>query len=278
LSGVKLDGHPPVRLVYLDESGTSREETVTVVAGVIVDPDKQWMAVERYIDQLIADYVPEEHQIGFVFHATEIFSGSKIFDPRTHTLERRLELLKKLVGIPAKFHLPTVYGYQDKTILPFLHHAHPKRPRQVLAAHQALTYSYAVIAAERFMREFASPEELATLTVENNDHTRQTIQKSHDLLRGGDEELLSQLVASDLEYLPVRKIIDCINFASKEQAIMLQLADACAFIYRRYLEKKPYMEEFCDVITKGDPKTLEPESGRDGPIDGYKILYFPAAT
>ena len=218
--------------------------------------------------------MPEEHQEGFVFHATEIFSGSKIFDPKTYPLERRLELLKKLVVIPAKFRLPTVYGYQDKAILPLLHHAHPKHPGRVLAGHQALTYSYAAVAAERFMQESASPEELATLTVENNDHTREVIRRAHDILRGGDEEMLSRFALIGREYLPLRKIIDCINFAAKDQAIMLQLADTLAFIYRRYLEKKPHMEEFCDLMTGNNPKILEPEGGRNGPIDGNKILYF----
>lgn len=38
-------GDCPVRLIYLAESGTSNRETVTVVAGVIVNPDKHSKAV-----------------------------------------------------------------------------------------------------------------------------------------------------------------------------------------------------------------------------------------
>ena len=40
LSGVELDGDSIVRLVCLDESGISVNESITVVAGVIVDPDR----------------------------------------------------------------------------------------------------------------------------------------------------------------------------------------------------------------------------------------------
>ncbi len=50
ISGVRLDGEKLVRFVYLDESGISINEAVTVVAGVIVDADKQWKAVEKGID------------------------------------------------------------------------------------------------------------------------------------------------------------------------------------------------------------------------------------
>lgn len=239
---------------------------MTVVAGVIVNPDKQWKAVEGYVYQLIAEYVPKEDQPGFVFHATEIFSGSKRFDPQTYPLARRLELLKKLVGIPTQFRLPTVYGFQDKMALPFLHNSYPNRHKEVLAAHQALTYSYAAIAAERFMREHADPEELATLTFENTDQSKPAIQKAHELIRGGNDELLDQMVVVGREYLPVRKLIDCINFASKDQAILLQLADACAFVYRRYLEKRPHMAEFCDILPGGNPGT----SGRQGRTDRWQ--------
>jgi len=228
-----------MRLVYLDESGTSTNETVTVVAGVIVDPDKQWKAVEAYVDELIQEYVPEKDRAGFVFHATDLFHGSKIFNPRTYPPARRFEALKKLIGIPATFRLPIVFGFQDKTMLPGLFKAHPRHSKRVLAIHQALTYSYCVIAAERFMRDYAEPHELATLTVENNDSTQSAVKKIHNHLKGRqlDRVEVTHLREVGGEYLPIRNIIDCINFASKDEAILLQLADACAFMLGRILQR-----------------------------------------
>ena len=46
--GSPLAGRRLVRVVYLDESGTSRREPLAVVAGVIVDGDQQMIAVEEH--------------------------------------------------------------------------------------------------------------------------------------------------------------------------------------------------------------------------------------
>jgi hypothetical protein len=156
LSGIALNGHSLVRLVYLDESGTSVNEPFTVVAGVIIDADKQWKLIEEYINSLIAEYVPEEHQVGFVFHAKDLFHGSKVFAPRQYSPERRREVLRKLIGIPSRFRLPTVCGYSDKIPLQNWHRLYPKRPYQMQAIHHAVTYSYCAVAVERYMREHAT--------------------------------------------------------------------------------------------------------------------------
>src|SRR5262249_51248901 len=162
LSGVKLDGNSIVRLVYLDESGISVNESVTVVAGVIIDPDKQWKLVAEYLNSLLLEYVPVEHHVGFAFHAKELFHGSKRFDPAHYPADRRRELLRKLVEIPARFRLPTVYGYSDKIPLQNWLRMYPtkKQQRDMRAIHHAMTYSYCTVAVERYMREIAGSEEL----------------------------------------------------------------------------------------------------------------------
>lgn len=75
LSGVELDGDRMARDIYLDESGISGHEPIAVVAGVIVDRDLHWLPVQRYIDDLIREYIPEEHRAGFIFHAKLSFGG-----------------------------------------------------------------------------------------------------------------------------------------------------------------------------------------------------------
>jgi hypothetical protein len=71
-----------VRLVYLDEAGISnpREEPILVVAGIIVHGDDQWKNLEQEILSLRGEYIPEQFREGFVFHATELFSGGKFFN------------------------------------------------------------------------------------------------------------------------------------------------------------------------------------------------------
>ena len=69
-----------MKFVYLDEAGISRHEPVTVVAGIIVDGDGQYKALERRIGELIKKHVPPERLTpGFCFHAKELVHGGKTF-------------------------------------------------------------------------------------------------------------------------------------------------------------------------------------------------------
>src|SRR5207248_8622062 len=62
--------------------------------------------------------------------------------------------------------------------------------------------------------------------------------------------LFSRISSIASKFLPIRRIVDTIYFAGKDDAILLQLADACAFIIRYYLERKQNVEEFIDVLNK----------------------------
>jgi len=220
LSGTLLDGDSPVRLVYLDESGISDNEPCTIVAGVIIDPDRQWKLVAEYLNSLLIEYVPAEHHAGFAFHARELFHGSKIFDPREYPPERRRELLRRIVEIPSRFRLPTVYGYSDKVPLRNWLRMYPKKKqqREMRAVHHALTYSYCAVAIERYMREVARMEELAELIAENNKDSHGAVKEMHRILRGRNlyERNTDYLYEIGKRYLPLSKIIGSVRFALKE--------------------------------------------------------------
>src|SRR6267378_1788655 len=116
LSGTALQGDKLVRLIYLDESGISAKETVTVVAGVIINADQQWKAVAQHIRGLIEKYVPEQYQEGFSFHGKDLFHGSgrTPFDRRYYPANQAHSILKQLLHVPGKFRLPVVFGYCTK--------------------------------------------------------------------------------------------------------------------------------------------------------------------
>jgi hypothetical protein len=107
-----------VRFVYLDETGISTKESVVVVAGPIMDADRDWRLVEDYLLDLIEEYIPEKNRTRAApFHACEMFHGQGIFDPRRNNYPRAKahEALKKLVEIPARFQLPSVCGHLIKS-------------------------------------------------------------------------------------------------------------------------------------------------------------------
>jgi hypothetical protein len=72
-----LRGHNLVRLVYLDEAGTDRSASFMCVAGVLVHGDIEWPEVDRRLVALVEKHIPPEDRLGFFFHATDIYHGSK---------------------------------------------------------------------------------------------------------------------------------------------------------------------------------------------------------
>ena len=56
-----------MRLTYLDEAGTAQHEPYFVVAAIIIEADKQLVAVERHLDEITVKHIPAEDRPGFVF-------------------------------------------------------------------------------------------------------------------------------------------------------------------------------------------------------------------
>ena len=77
-----------VRLVYLDEAGTSnpKEEPFLVVAGVAVNADRQFKEVEACLDSVLRKHVSEPD--GIVFHTMELWHGTKQFHRDHFPLEK----------------------------------------------------------------------------------------------------------------------------------------------------------------------------------------------
>jgi hypothetical protein len=262
-----------VRFIYLDESGISTKERVTVVAGVIVNADEQLSAVEERVQGIIDDYVPEQYRERFAFHATDLFhGGGRYFDRRNYPIEQAHVILKKLLHVTNEFRLPIVYGFSEKTSL--YDQFKKAKPRDAAAVHHAYTYSLCVVGAERYMREQAKQSEIATLVLEHNENAEKAIKLVHSLMRRDSLTDLSTVVLADLKQMapgciPITKIKHDPLFMSKENYV-LQIADACAFTIRRFLEGNSQIKEFCDVLTGNNPEILKPDPTKD--FAGYNIL------
>src|SRR6266404_8437891 len=244
LSGVELDGESLVRLIYVDESGTSTRNPVLVVAGVFIDADRQWKAVEAHVSEIIDDYVkatrgpiglPDWARHSFVLHSTDMYHGSDDFDRGTYPIEQAHTALKRLLAVPATFKLPVVYGYMRKLHTNFDHIAKSKdRSRSItneIANDHAVTFTMCAAAAERYMRGTkVDQSEIAKITAENHEKNRRHVKIMHDLMRGqllDANELKSW--SDDLKLnLPLKKIVDAVSFEEKTDAFLLQVADAAA--------------------------------------------------
>jgi hypothetical protein len=229
-----------VQLVYLDEAGVSRrsDEPFVVVAGVIVNADKKWKAIEDRFIELTAKYVPNYKSTygqPFIFHAMDIWHGSGSFPREKYTRDKRMKLLAELAQIPQDFDLPIVAGYIKKED----HETYMKarqpyvRPNELAKWSHAEAFLSAIRRVEHWMETHAE-EEVAVLIAEDTDRVKELIGAMHAAYTDRSYPLVEGAFQS--EY-----IVDAVHFTKKKQSILLQVADHMAFIVKRRLNKCKYI-------------------------------------
>jgi hypothetical protein len=262
LSGVELAGDRLVRLVYVDESAGSGENGILAVAGVILDADRQFTLVEYYINQLIEKYIDRHDRPGFFFHAKEIYGGTgRVFSNREkYPLSKRCEILSEFLRIPSKFHLPVVFGFIRKERLPETASANDRHESQ--CTDHALAFSYCALGAEKFMRDYTSPDEVAKLIAEDSPSTKEEIAKMHSVLRGKYPsakhymDRRAEALNLGADFLPIKRLVDAISFEGKREALFLQIADACAVLVRLFIEGRQDISEFVRAFSPSGPERI----------------------
>jgi len=249
-----LLGHNLVRLLYLDEGGSDHRAPVLSVAGVLVHGDNQWPEIDRRILQLINKYVAPSDRLGFVFHATDIYHGSRYFDrrkPEWNTPDKRLPVINDLAAIIDDLHLPVVSGSYKKEqfgagIEDELRAAVPEFKGKLI--HNAAAID-CLIRADRWLANYA-PSELGTVIHEDGTPAKRLIKRVVRTFRS-TELLKAEGFSTELQEqygVPLKRIIDTVHFAEKADARPLQLADLCAFILARGLKNLAVPEYAFDVV------------------------------
>lgn len=242
----------------MDEAGISRpeEEPHLVVAAVIVDADDKLVAVERHLDKLVKKHIPEHLQDGFVFHAHELFNGrGKVFDPKKNTgawcsPENRLRTADALAAIPKKFDLPIAFGWVEKSQFPSEPEARKsfkleKPAKQIIFTHAAAFMSCALM-VEHWMRKMA-PQEVCLMVVEDNEQARSFLRETQNYHQ--NPKLAETLDEETRRFFPLRKIKEDPLFQRKRSSSVLQIADFCAYVWKKYLLKDAgYDPRFIDPI------------------------------
>jgi hypothetical protein len=259
LSGTRNErssfGRNLVRLLYLDETGTSARASFLSVAGVIVHGDYEWPEVDRQIEALIEKYIRAPDRLGFVFHATDIFHGSAYFDrrkPEWATMDQRWPILLDLATIIDDLSLPIVAGMYRKAKfgLGLLAPQDQKHGPKARLIHNVAAID-CLIAADRWLERFA-PTELATVVHEDGTPAKPLIKLSVQVLRSTERmsaEGLDESVRKEFN-LPLRRIIDTVHFAEKAGARPLQLADLCAFMLGRAMQERSVPSGVFEIIWK----------------------------
>jgi hypothetical protein len=246
-----------MRLVYLDEGGADFSAPVLVVAGILVHGDREYPEIDRRILALIDKFIPEQDRLGFVFHATDVFHGSRYFDrhkPEWNSIEKRLPIIDGLADIIEELHLPVVAGLYQRARYGEQHPIWAEPPTEQLKnkfLHSSALMD-AVMRADKWLDRF-SPTELATVVHEDGSQANKMIKRVVRMMRS--RELMSAAgFDEDPEFyerhnLPLKRIIDTVHFAEKADSRPLQLADLCAFILARGMRgEAPVPKYAADVI------------------------------
>jgi hypothetical protein len=253
ISGDLPWGSSPVRFVFIDEAGTAEHEPVTIVVGLIVNADEQLMLAEAAIKEVLPA-VPEQFREGFIFHATEVWSDPK-YRP-DWSMADRLALLRAMMALPRRLGIPIAFGMVRRDVpIPDEH-----RFGMTQAQYRHLEAFHGCIArADKYIRERADLKEVASVVAEDVPEMRKFLKLVPQLLRDDpfvlppgllrptEEEKRLGYVTQESEFR-VSRIRRSIHFVDKDSDPVLQLADACAFGFRRYFSEQQFGEEFVEAI------------------------------
>ncbi len=220
------------RLIYLDEAGVSSNEPVSIVAGVIVHSDNDWKPLESAINH-VKRHVPIHLRDGYIFHAKQLYAGGREFNKEDGWEENaRWKILEELVAIPRELRVPVAIGYVRRVA---------EQPgvdykRQVENEH-LWAFANCLVSAALFLQKHTK-DEIAHVVAENCDSVRKRLKKLPSALR--DPKAPESLTRG----IDVTSIKDAILFCAKDEAPLLQLADACAFVTRRFASEQKNGKHF----------------------------------
>jgi hypothetical protein len=234
-----------VRLVYVDEAGISAKEAFLTVGGVIVHADNQLIALESALNEIVADWIPPEHQPGFVFHAMDLFNGGgKVFrrDDERWPLSRRLDLADRLAALPQEHELTLSLGVVWKP---------EHEQRADISDSQWATFLHAIaflgcaLVAENWMRA-ECPDEVSMIIAEDNGQSRSMIR---DVMRMNQDPSTNIAYSAHYAHLfPLRHIREDPLFQPKRSSSALQLADFWAYVAKKHFMKDRRYDRYWTVM------------------------------
>jgi hypothetical protein len=236
------------RFIYTDEAGTSAKEPVRVVASVVVDGDTELRDVASNLADLVKSHVPTQYQSNFIFHAKDIFSGGKYRG--SWSSDHRLQFYKAVLELPQKHKLPIALGVVFSGV--YQHILAEHIPQSIAENHyeHCLAFSNCIERADFFLSNYLNGSEVGVIIAEDVPEIRRHLSNIGMIFQKVSLTLQSEdMRSSNWETVTgtkprghtyeINNIVDVPHFVQKNGAPLLQLADACAFAFRRCLEKRP---------------------------------------
>lgn len=216
-------------------------EPITLYCAVIIEEDRQLLAVEDKLDQ-IHRLVPVGYE-NVPFHATEIFGGGRApfkrgqpGSPTQTEFERlRAEIAPRLGSLPMQLAIPICIGGLDRRCLTLPKHQGKARKAIQIGA----PFVRCLSMVELWFRRNA-PHENYRLVIEDNQEWRGRFDKVVRLLQ---EEAFCEELRADMDYgsaelYPFRSMLGEPIFEGKRAGSALELADFCAYVIKRMAMKR----------------------------------------
>src|SRR6267142_501949 len=257
---------------YVDEAGTSKPEPISVVAGIIIQRGSQARDVQREIVRLLDQYVPPRFRPGYIFHATQLFSGSLT---REEWGDNRWKLLTEMTAIPQRFRLPASHALVRRGTFPTDVYGRMAAEPIRLSPHEfdhAIAFGQCIAAADKHLRKNFGTDGSANLIAENVVGMRRSLQNAVKAIRIHPQFLPPELIRQDVsdvtqetiergEEIKIdRMLLETARFARKSDDPLLQLADAMAFAIRRWVTQLPRGDQLM-IALRGELPRIEDFSG-----------------
>src|SRR3569623_342061 len=169
-----------VRLIYVDEAGTSPKEPVRVVASIIVHGDEESRHLTSEIERVVSECVPENIRDGFIFHAMEVFNGGKVVKREDWAFDDRLDFLKEIVCLPFVKDIPIGLGLcfngyfnKEDDLLAALEE--DRIPIHVFE--HGIAFAKCASRSDRFLTKYLDGKETGVMIAENIDSNRAFLAK-----------------------------------------------------------------------------------------------------
>jgi hypothetical protein len=261
--GDLLWGDRAVRFVFMDEAGTSEDEPVTVVVGIIVNADEQLLHAELAVEEALGAIPEEFKQDGF--HADDIWNNHKYRERWSQT--DRMTLVKTMASLPRRLNLAISYAIERRSSV-YTEHIRENYGSVGLDTTAKLNHFFAFIncigRADKYIRDHCNHREVGTVIAEDIPDMRRFLKLAPRLLRDcpiiprpGDlmptaAERAQGYITQEGEQR-VNKIRNSMLFAEKDEDPMLQIADACAFSLRRYFSELEFGRDLIRAVRGNEP-------------------------
>jgi len=254
--------------IYCDEAGVSQTEKIAVVAAIILNPYKQVSEVEDAVRLAVCEEIPLTQRNGFIFHAKQICNDRK-WSPQegARKIARWLDILSStgaIVAISWISKQATVeLGLSKKIITGRGHEVFSKEDNNI--AHSG-AFATCLSDADRFVAE-CHRDSVATVFAEDCPEMRAT-------LTWVVRESQNPKIGATISLRPHSNIRNGISWVKKESCVPIQLADAVAYSFQRYLNRANH-GDFLKWVLFGRP---EAQISRDWTTSiGGSLVFSPAA-